>query len=136
VGYYLGPTGYVGFLLSGGKYTTISVSDSVDTDVTGVNQLGQIVGFYVDTAGNDHGYLYQDGRFTEIDFPGAQSTDVNGINAQGEIVGTYIDAQGLHAFTATAVPEPASFILLAGGLGIVFAAAFLGRGRVSAGCHR
>ena len=81
-----------GFLLSGGKYTTISFPDSVDTDVTGINQLGQIVGYYVDTAGNDHGFLYQDGRFTEIEFPGGQSTDPYGINAQGEIVGVYAGA--------------------------------------------
>ena len=73
-------------------------------------------------------------RYTTLDPPGATWTEAYGINAQGEIVGTYIDAQGVvHGFTATAVPEPASVILLAGGLGIMFAAAALARGRLSGG---
>ena len=102
-----------------------------------INQSGQIVGDYVDAAGNDRGFLYSDGRYTTLDPAGATWTDAYGINAQGEIVGTYSDSQGVvHGFIAAAVPEPASVILLAGGLGIMFAAAFLGRGRVSAGCRR
>jgi probable HAF family extracellular repeat protein len=136
VGSYDSGNGGRGFLLSGGNYTTISFPDSIDTTVTGINQSGQIVGDYEQPGGMESGFLYSNGTYTALDVPGAFLTDLSGINAQGEIVGTYIDAQGQHAFTATAVPEPASFILLAGGLGIVFAAAFLGRGRVSAGCHR
>ena len=45
----------------------------------------------------------------------------------------YLDATSDYAFTATVVPEPASAILLAGGLGIVFAAAPLARGRLAGG---
>jgi probable HAF family extracellular repeat protein len=119
-----------GFLLSGGKYTTISFPDSVSTTVTGINQSGQIVGDYEQPAGIDHGFLYNDGRYTTLDVPGSNSTDLYGINAQGEIVGTYLDARGVfHAFTATAVPEPGSVTLLAGGLGIMFAATSHARGR-------
>jgi hypothetical protein len=126
-----------GFLLSGGKYTTISFPDSVSTAVTGINQSGQIVGNYRLPGGIDQGILNNDGTYTTIDVPGSLSTDLSGINAQGDIVGSYLDAQGvLHAFTATAVPGPGSVVLLASGLGIMFAAAFLGRGRVSVGCHR
>jgi probable HAF family extracellular repeat protein len=127
---------YCGLVLSGGRYTTFSFSDSFETYVTGINQSGQIVGYYADnTAGNDHGFLYQDGRFTAIDYPGALGTAVRGINDRGEIVGSYYGADGtLYAFTAApAVPEPVSAILLASGLGIVFTAASLARGRLSGG---
>jgi probable HAF family extracellular repeat protein len=97
-----------------------------------INQSGQIVGDYVDAAGNDRGFLYSDGRYTTIDPPGATWTEAYGVNAQGEIVGTYIGANGtVYGFLAIAVPEPASVVLLASG--IVFASAALARGRLSEG---
>jgi hypothetical protein len=51
-----------------------------------------MVGFYVDTAGKQHGFLLSDGVYTTIDFPlaGVRATIANGINAQGEIVGQYV----------------------------------------------
>ncbi len=132
VGFYDSKNGGRGFLLSGGTYTTISFSDSVSTYARGIDQAGQIVGDYVDAAGNDHGFVYSDGTYTTLAPPGSTWTEAYGINAQGEIVGTFIDAQGVvHGFIATAVPEPASVILLAGGLAIIFAAAALARGRLS-----
>jgi probable HAF family extracellular repeat protein len=118
-----------GFLLSGGTYTTISFPGSGSTTATGINQLGQIVGSYVDAAGNDHGFLYSGGTYTTFDVPGGQSTDPFGINAQGDIVGVYSGG----AFLATSVPEPASLISLASGLGIIITATFLARGRMSGG---
>jgi uncharacterized membrane protein len=133
VGFYDSKDGGRGFLLSGSTFSTLSFSDSVQTYARGLNRLGQIVGDYVDAAGNDRGFLYSNGRYTTLAPPGATWTEAYGINAQGEIVGTYIAADGVvHGFIATAVPEPASVILLAGGLGFILAAAALARGRPSA----
>lgn len=58
----------------------------------GINPRGDVVGFYIDTAGIQHGFLLTDGTFTTIDFPlaGVRNTSANGINAQGEIVGQYL----------------------------------------------
>jgi hypothetical protein len=62
------------------------------TSVRGINPQGDIVGFYVDSAGRQHGFVRQDGRYTTIDFPiaGLRGMVANGINAQGEIVGQYL----------------------------------------------
>ena len=62
------------------------------TSARGINARGDIVGFYVDTAGRQHGFLLSRGQYTTIDFPqaGVRATVANGINAQGEIVGQYL----------------------------------------------
>ena len=62
------------------------------TSARGINARGDIVGFYVDSAGRQHGFLLQDGLYTTIDFPlaGVRATIANGINAQGEVVGQYV----------------------------------------------
>jgi probable HAF family extracellular repeat protein len=82
-----GPTGQEqGFLDSGGVITTIDVPDSTQTDVTGINNIGQIVGYYVDAAtGVEHGFLYSGGVFTTLtDGP---LTYPRGINDQGQVAG-------------------------------------------------
>ena len=67
----------------------------------GINDGGQIVGWYALNTGN-HGFLYSGGSFTSVDYPGALSTYANGINNSGQIVGYYADAQGrVHGFLKT-----------------------------------
>ena len=86
----------------------------------GINNWGQIVGNYGDTAGNAHGFLLSKGTFTTIDFPGALDTTIaNGISANGEIVGIYDDSngrgQGFALFNGnfTTVDFPGAFITYA-----------------------
>lgn len=64
---------------------------AAQTAARGINAGGDIVGFYVDAAGQQHGFLSRDGTFTSIDFPlaGVRATAANGINAEGDIVGQY-----------------------------------------------
>ncbi|HEY4842789.1 MAG TPA: hypothetical protein VIH78_12535 [Terriglobales bacterium] len=52
-----------------------------------VNNSGEIVGFYVDTSGVEHGYLLSAGTFTSIDYPDAALTATTAINDNGNIAG-------------------------------------------------
>jgi probable HAF family extracellular repeat protein len=72
------------------------------TEAFGINDSGQIVGFFFD-AGNTttHGFLDTGGSFTVIDAPGASSTHAYKINDSGQIVGWFQDALGAHAFVDT-----------------------------------
>ena len=79
-----------------GTYTTIDYPGAVQTDISGINNLGMMVGFYIDTAGVYHGFIYQNGTFTPFNDPNAgtkkgQGTQGSGINDFGTIVGGYID---------------------------------------------
>jgi hypothetical protein len=62
---------FPGFLLDRGRYTAFEVAGAVtQTFPIGINDRGQIVGYYDDADGL-HGFLRQkDGRFRTIDFPG------------------------------------------------------------------
>src|SRR5262249_47463264 len=97
-----------GFLFSGGIYTTID--DPLGTHgtmATGINNTGQIVGTYVDSASRQHGFLYSGGFYTTLDEPAATRDPVApGIKPAGQIVGSFRDASGTHAFLETTVPNP------------------------------
>jgi probable HAF family extracellular repeat protein len=70
----------------------------------GINDTGQIVGWYYDGSGNggNHGFLLSGGTYTTLDYPGAISphgtsaTWAYGINDLGQIVGT--TWQGANSF--------------------------------------
>jgi probable HAF family extracellular repeat protein len=82
------------------RFTTFDVPGATDTSVNGINDAGQIVGGFSDSAsgGFSHGFLYTGGSFTQIDVPGAISTSVSGINDAGQIVGTFSDSETSHGF--------------------------------------
>lgn len=73
----------------------IDYPGAVDTRCQGVNNWGQVVGFYEDTDGSIHGFVYDKGIFSTIDVPGSLDTNASSINDYGQIVGTY---DGTHGF--------------------------------------
>ena len=87
-------------------FTQIDVpfAGASDTNILGINDLGQVVGSYRDAASQLHGSLRDAaGNFSPIDvpFPDANNTTAYGLNNQGEIVGSYNiggPAQNLHGF--------------------------------------
>src|SRR5918997_11872 len=74
--------------------TQIDVPGEVDTVATGINDAGQIVGYFSFT----HGFLDTGGNFTQIDVPGEADTVAFGINDAGQIVGSFLDSTGIHGF--------------------------------------
>jgi uncharacterized membrane protein len=70
-------------------FKTIQVPGATRTVASGIDDAGQIVGYYNDSAGTAHGFVLRDDKFATIDFPGAAFTEARGIGTRGEIVGTY-----------------------------------------------
>ena len=112
-----------GFLYSGGVFTPIDVPGATITSVDGINDAGTIVGtaIFDGPNGRSRGFVRTpNGTITFIDVPTATGTGVRGINDVGQIVGWHgsPSAPGIHGFlaTPTAVPEPATLALVAGGL--------------------
>ena len=124
VGFYLpasGPDASLGFEDLGGTISTIDPFGSTNTQALGISNTGEIVGFYTDAGGVQHGYTDTGGVFSSFDPAGSMNTTINGVNDLGQIVGFFQDANtNTIGFVATplgtAVPEPASFALLAAGL--------------------
>ena len=86
-----------GFLERQGTITKLDYPGSKFTQALGVNVQEEVVGFYIDSAGNTHGFVYRQGQFQKVDEPQAVEpggTVINGVNDQGEIVGFYVDAAG------------------------------------------
>src|SRR5207245_792981 len=69
------------------------VPGSNTTGATGINNAGDVVGFY-NEAGVDWGFRESGGSYTTIMFPGAVGTKLRGINDLGQITGFYIGADG------------------------------------------
>ena len=94
------------FLLSNGTLTTFAPpgGQAVSLDKGGINERGEIVGLYCDSAlpcavaPGAHGFLINADGFTSIDVPGALATYAFGINASGDVVGGYLTAQGARGF--------------------------------------
>lgn len=103
-----------GFLDAGGTITTIDPFGSTFTQALGVNDQGEIVGFYVDSNGVQHGYIDNGGVFTSFDPPGSASTTINGLNDKGDIVGFYTNpvTDTVDGFVGTPVPEPSTWAMM------------------------
>jgi probable HAF family extracellular repeat protein len=68
-------------------FTQIDFPGASSTFVNSINNSGQVVGTYRDSADLAHGFLFSGGVFTQLDFPGSPETFANGINNAGAIVG-------------------------------------------------
>jgi probable HAF family extracellular repeat protein len=93
VGFYHSQTGFHGFVLFQGAFTTVDFPGAVLTNVFGINDSGQLVGRFQTEEGVDHGFVLSNGVFRQIDFPGSISTQCHGINKKGQIVGRYFNVE-------------------------------------------
>ncbi|MEQ1620316.1 MAG: hypothetical protein ABL919_02840, partial [Methylococcales bacterium] len=95
----------------GTNWTTITHPNAdafFGTQVTGINNTGEIVGYYQGIDGGQHGFIYDGINKTFLnsllDAPnGLGYTQINGINNLGQIVGSYNGGVG---FVASPIPCP------------------------------
>lgn len=72
------------------------------TTPSGLNDKGQIAGYFADASGVYHGFLKEYATYTQIDVPGAPYTFLDGLNNSGVVQGQIFDAAGVaEGFVAT-----------------------------------
>jgi probable HAF family extracellular repeat protein len=100
----------VGWTWNGSEYSFFTVPGAdealLGTLSNGINDRGQVVGYFPDASGVLHGFLRApDGTFNTIDVPAAGTESAQGsllfdINNRGELAGYYYDASSTpHGFT-------------------------------------
>lgn len=72
------------------QFISFDPPGSTATNADGINNNGDVVGWYMDSSGVQHGYVLRAGNYTTIDYPGASATIARAINDQGDIVGTHV----------------------------------------------
>jgi probable HAF family extracellular repeat protein len=85
------PTAGIGvhaFLYADCMYQTIELEGTKFLTPSGINDHGQIVGYYV-LGDIEYGFFYDKGVFTQLLLPGSIATLAEGINNKGQIVGAY-----------------------------------------------
>nr|MDZ8016458.1 hypothetical protein [Nostoc sp. ZfuVER08] len=78
-------------------FTTFDVPNAIATDAQGINDRGDIIGYFRTSEG-DRGFLKQGTSFSTFNYPNALLTYANGINNQGNVVGSYYQNTVYHAF--------------------------------------
>jgi uncharacterized membrane protein len=84
-----------GFIMRKGRFTPIDFPGRAGTKVSGINDHGEMVGYY-DTEERRRGFLLRKGRFTTIDPPGSLFTLPSGIDNRGRVGGGFLDPNGIN----------------------------------------
>ena len=84
------------FTYNGVSFTNVNalLPTNSNSQATGVNNAGTVVGFYQDAAGKFHAFEDVASLITSFQYPGSMSSQALGINDLGEIVGDYVAANG------------------------------------------
>jgi probable HAF family extracellular repeat protein len=92
-GYHTNTPGNKGFTLKlPDKFTDENFPNSAQTQVVGVNNDNDTVGFYIDQAGTTHGFLKESGKdAVTVDLPGTTFNQLLGINNHDEAAGYFQD---------------------------------------------
>jgi hypothetical protein len=90
-----------------GVFELLVIPDSPGgAQATGINDAGNVCGFYIDNHQIMHGFLLVGGTFTTLDFPSPPEDQVPytaalGLNNKGKVVGSYTNGTGTHGFVYT-----------------------------------
>jgi hypothetical protein len=74
-----------GLVYSGGKITVINYPKSNGTELSGINDQGEIVGLYLDSTNASHGFSLTGKKFASIDVKGHTNTVAWGVDNAGQI---------------------------------------------------
>jgi probable HAF family extracellular repeat protein len=102
-----------------GAYLVLPIANST---ATGINDLGEVVGFTMPTSTTASGFILRGGHLTTLNVPGSTFTQAFGVNNLGQVVGDFTDAAGnMHGFvyengTYRQVDEPGSTMTTLNGL--------------------
>jgi hypothetical protein len=92
----------VAWIWDGSAYSLFTVpgaSGAWGTLAFGINDQGQISGYYQDSQGVYHGFLKQGAEITNFDVPGADGgTGPGTINNVGDVAGPYMTSGNFHGF--------------------------------------
>jgi hypothetical protein len=135
-GLYLTSQGDFSFLEVGGAYYTLSDPNGTQTSAYGLNNVGDVVGSFLDKTGETQGFVYDwlTNTWQTISDPLASATPpsccsdlsgtiVYGINDSRDLVGLFSDGVHANGFLAT-VPEPSTWAMMLVGFAALSFATF------------
>jgi probable HAF family extracellular repeat protein len=73
------------------KFKNLSIPGALQTWLTGVNDSGVVVGWFVDQQGNSHGFSLVGDKLTSLNDASGVSTQPYAVNNAGDIVGSYVN---------------------------------------------
>jgi hypothetical protein len=88
----------IGYTYSKGKFTQVTIPNAVNVNVNGINDQGNLVGAFVNSAGVQHAFLLVGKTLTKLNPPGVTATATAwGVNNKGVVTvygtnsaGTYV----------------------------------------------
>ena len=75
----------ISWVYSNKKFTTIAFPKAPQTVATGINDNGDVVGFFADSAGTAHGFVYANKKYKQLNVKGATETAAWAIDNAGDI---------------------------------------------------
>jgi len=78
-----------GYTLTNGQYRRVHCAGYSNSEATGINRQGDVVGDCWRSGHYTHGFLLHRGNYVAIEYPDSVSTSVYGINAKGAVVGSF-----------------------------------------------
>jgi len=85
----------IGFTYAAGKFTPVNFPKSNGTQVTGINDKGEVVGLYLDATNATHGFSKVGAKYTTIDVKGDTNSVAWGVNNAGQITVYATNASGV-----------------------------------------
>ena len=90
-GYFFGVDGFHGFLFSDGAYSQYDVPGSSETVLRGINDAGDLAGYYFAQGNAQKGFTSVGGVVTTINIPSGAGVDAHQLNSANQVVGSYAD---------------------------------------------